>query len=374
MSNIKNPQGGDLNPDTVIKKTAGNETARMSATVIDKQPHMVCHYMTGKEWQQKEFTAKKTKYRIGSSSQDSEVGIPEPEAERIQVVVRKVGGIWFVMEYARTDLLHINGIPNYQYLLLKDGYCYVRIGSSKLVLVKGDSQKKIPQGPPSDNKFILKQDDSSMAFSTLKPCMIGAHPSADFIVNSSMVENNLDPMLKEPFLAIINSYKNQLFIDSISEKFPVLLKGRTITDPTPICTGATFSIGELSFSIAESTTVNQTGDFIDFSGTQKKTFMLLEVLNDDNQTAVNIILPGSGKAVTIGRGTDATYQIVDQQISKQHVQLIIYDKSVLASDLGSTNGTFVNDEKIRKKLMHAGDFITVGDHTFFLCYKDKNLG
>ena len=99
--------------------------------------------------------------------------------------------------------------------------------------------------------------------------------------------------------------------------------------------------------------------------------MLLQMLDEADKSAVNLELPGPGKAVTVGRGTEVTYSIMDPRLSKQHVQLIIYEKSVLASDLSSTNGTFVNDEKVKKKLMHAGDFLTIGDINFFLCYNEN---
>ena len=357
--------------DAILKKTVGSETTKIPATIIGDQGNMLCHYLVGKEWHTKEFTSKKTRYCIGSSSYDSEIGISEPEAERIQVVVQKVGNSWFVMEHARTNLLHINGIPNFQFIFERNGYCYIKLGTSKLILVKGNTQLNIDREIDSLHKFVLQQGDSKKSFNTTSPCLIGTDSCSDYIINQSMLKNNLDPILKEPFLAMVNSYKNQLFIDPISENFPVMIKGRAISEPTPLCNGSTFTIGELEFQITESDTVNQAGDFIDFSGVVNKKFMLLQVLGEEDSSAVNIELPGPGKAVTIGRGNDVTYTISDLQISKQHIQLIIYEKSVLASDLSSTNGTFVNDEKIKKKLMHAGDFLSIGSYIFFICYNES---
>ncbi len=370
MDSLHNSPEKEKDVDKIMENISGNETARIPATIIEKQTHMICYYLVGKEWHNKEFTANKTKYHIGSSSQDSEIAISEPEAERIQVVVKKVGDIWFVMEYARRDLLHINGIPNHQFLFKNNGYCYLKIGNSKLLLVKGENQFKIAKGVQENNKFVLTQGETKMAFSTTEPCLIGSDASSDFIINQSMLENNLDPLLEEPFHAMINSCKNQLFIDSISEKYPVLLKDQMITEPTSICNGSAFSIGGVEFSISNSNTIENTEDLMNFSDMKKKTFMLLQILGNDEKTVVNIELPKPGKAATIGRGDDATYKIDNVRISKQHVQLIVYEKSVLATDLNSTNGIFVNDEKVKKKLMHPGDFITIGDFSFFLCYNE----
>jgi pSer/pThr/pTyr-binding forkhead associated (FHA) protein len=41
---------------------------------------------------------------------------------------------------------------------------------------------------------------------------------------------------------------------------------------------------------------------------------------------------------------------------------------VLVTDLGSSNGTYVNEEKVKKKLMRAGDVLSVGEFHFFLSY------
>ena len=358
------------NIETIIKKKPGSETSKIPSTILDKLANMVCYYRVGKEWQSKEFSSKKTRYCIGTSGQDSEICISEPEADRIQVVVQKLGGSWFAMEYARTNLLHINGIPNFQFVFEHNGYCTLKIGDSKLVLVLGNNQFKMSQKIDPQNKFVLKNGETLTSFNSQESCLIGSQAICDLVITEEMIENNSDPILKEPFLAMINSYNNQLFIEPLSDKFPLLMQGAVITEPTPICEGSRFSIGELGFSIPESTTVAQAGDFMDFSAAKKKKYMLLQVLGEGAETAINIELPRPGKAVTIGRSTEVTYTISELSLSKQHVQLIVYEKSVLAADLNSTNGTYVNDEKVKKKLMHAGDFLALGDYIFFLSYND----
>jgi pSer/pThr/pTyr-binding forkhead associated (FHA) protein len=39
-------------------------------------------------------------------------------------------------------------------------------------------------------------------------------------------------------------------------------------------------------------------------------------------------------------------------------------------DCGSSNGTFVNGEKITKKTIHPGDMISFGDIQYFFCYAE----
>jgi len=47
--------------------------------------------------------------------------------------------------------------------------------------------------------------------------------------------------------------------------------------------------------------------------------------------------------------------------SRRHVQLTIGAEGVIAEDLGSTNGTFVNDRPLtRPVLLRPGDVVAVG--------------
>jgi pSer/pThr/pTyr-binding forkhead associated (FHA) protein len=47
----------------------------------------------------------------------------------------------------------------------------------------------------------------------------------------------------------------------------------------------------------------------------------------------------------LGRGTDADIQINDPGISRKHLAIEINEK-IVVTDLNSTNGTFLNEEKI----------------------------
>ena len=48
---------------------------------------------------------------------------------------------------------------------------------------------------------------------------------------------------------------------------------------------------------------------------------------------------------TLGRGTEVDIQIQDPGISRKHLVIII-DEKVIVKDLGSTNGTYINGERI----------------------------
>jgi pSer/pThr/pTyr-binding forkhead associated (FHA) protein len=63
-----------------------------------------------------------------------------------------------------------------------------------------------------------------------------------------------------------------------------------------------------------------------------------------------------GATVTIGRSSNNDIQIAEQHVSRQHCVINYRDGMFMISDLGSSNGTFVNDEQIAKPFpLFAGD-------------------
>lgn len=68
--------------------------------------------------------------------------------------------------------------------------------------------------------------------------------------------------------------------------------------------------------------------------------------------------------VTIGSSPDSDIQIQSKFISRHHAQLVKTHKGCVLGDLNSTNGTFVNARRINKRVLRAGDFVTIGKHRF----------
>jgi hypothetical protein len=71
---------------------------------------------------------------------------------------------------------------------------------------------------------------------------------------------------------------------------------------------------------------------------------------------------GSGPVV-IGRLPECTVVLSDPNVSRRHAELRRAGDSVLVTDLGSTNGTRVNGERIREHYLTSGDEISVGSTT-----------
>ena len=76
-----------------------------------------------------------------------------------------------------------------------------------------------------------------------------------------------------------------------------------------------------------------------------------------------------GDGATLGRG-DVEIQLEDPFASSRHAQLTRQGAIIVIEDLGSTNGTYLNDELLRgPRPLHAGDRVRIGDSTF--TYDDR---
>jgi hypothetical protein len=72
----------------------------------------------------------------------------------------------------------------------------------------------------------------------------------------------------------------------------------------------------------------------------------------------------------IGRGTESDLQLLDQGISRRHVDVQFDGNFATAYDLGSTNGTTVNGHEISSQLLRHGDVIRLG-HTRIVFHQES---
>ncbi|MPW25144.1 FHA domain-containing protein [Alkalibaculum sp. M08DMB] len=76
---------------------------------------------------------------------------------------------------------------------------------------------------------------------------------------------------------------------------------------------------------------------------------------------------------SIGRSNRNEISIQDPYLSSEHVRIYIEEDICLIKDLGSTNGTFLNDEQIEEEsvVLNDGDRIHIGQLDFIFVSKDE---
>jgi pSer/pThr/pTyr-binding forkhead associated (FHA) protein len=67
-----------------------------------------------------------------------------------------------------------------------------------------------------------------------------------------------------------------------------------------------------------------------------------------------------GEKTTIGRVEDNAFQIEEQSVSSHHCEVLLRGSDVIVHDLNSTNGTFINGEKVVESPIKPGQTLRLG--------------
>ena len=78
--------------------------------------------------------------------------------------------------------------------------------------------------------------------------------------------------------------------------------------------------------------------------------------------------PGIGQEVfigrnhfTVGRAHSCSLTLDCHRVSRIHAQIVCLGDDAILEDMGSTNGTYVNDQRVTKRILVPGDKIEIGD-------------
>ena len=102
-----------------------------------------------------------------------------------------------------------------------------------------------------------------------------------------------------------------------------------------------------------------------------KTVMTTSVPGSSPKQAIFTVLRGPdvgrvlalpiGQVITLGRADDCTYRFEDSGMSRVHARVMSIAGQHVVSDAGSTNGTFVNDQRISApEPLRSGDRVQLG--------------
>ena len=78
--------------------------------------------------------------------------------------------------------------------------------------------------------------------------------------------------------------------------------------------------------------------------------------------------------IVIGRGGELDMVLVEDMVSRRHAKITSYGGNLVIEDFGSTNGTFVNGEKIEQQArIKEGDRILIGTNIIKLVHRDSGV-
>ncbi len=88
---------------------------------------------------------------------------------------------------------------------------------------------------------------------------------------------------------------------------------------------------------------------------------MFKLLSTSGEQSIDLQL---GRKLVVGRAVTSDVPIYDPTISRRHAEIVLTDSGVHVTDLGSSNGTFLNGAKITEAEAGANDVVTFGKVAF----------
>ncbi len=73
------------------------------------------------------------------------------------------------------------------------------------------------------------------------------------------------------------------------------------------------------------------------------------------------------KVMTVGRTRDTDICVPSVLVSRDHARLLVSEDSVVIFDVGSINGSFVNEQPIKRQTLKDGDVVRFADRRYRFC-------
>lgn len=354
-----------------------NKTARFDLS--DKNPlYLHCYFQVGTQWQHKQFSSASKAIKIGPSNYDNEIGLTDQDMDKNQAIIEKVDNKWYVMDCGHLDLMKVDGLPKRQFVLKGECIHVLQIKSSFIVLVltsQLQEQPKLRVAPPTPSEIcfsISEADQYPMPNS--KVCIIGANPNSQLCTSHKNFFDKISfdddkKLFQNEFIGMVFKYQENLFFQDFNNI--VQVNNKAAIEPVQLLAENNLRIGKTVLKLVIPAAFASESQ-VSMPKLTESIFSLLPV-DDPDGLYPELHIPASSRSMTIGRSSSQSdIAINDKNISRKHAQFIVYPKNMMVFDCGSSNGTFVNGEKITKKTVRPGDIITLGDITFFFCYADDD--
>lgn len=311
------------------------------------------------KWHKSDFNPGKTIIKIGSLSDKCDICIDgDASVDPIQTVIDYLGDTIFIIERGKNSIISVNGEKKPQAILDDKSSALVMIGKAPFI-IKPKRSVGVKSTETEDTYLIKDTHGMEFKCSFNRPQILGSSSACDVQIKGA----------GEDFIGMIFSIEGKLYLFPFAS---VKLNGEELPKMQLYLLPSFSQISNLGFSITLPAGYNNQleKEIPTFTAASMK---FVEIQQDEKVLGQKMNLPPQGKSFMISRKNDENCFFVDSSlVSRKQAQVIVYEKYALVEDCYSANGTYVNGEKISRRSVHPGDFLSVGDRTFLLCYSLKD--
>ena len=305
---------------------------------------------------------------VGNVREESDVYINDMDISPKQLAIMNLGEVFILADCGSKDKCRFNGLPIRQVIVQPGSRCIVTMGRSLLIF---DTRKVADEEPkqllfhlesdpkdhklPAKSKFVIHRGKRNFT-SSHDAMLIGAYKECDVTLKE------VDKV--RPFHALLYYDKDGVMIMPINSA-PILVNGESIEGPTQLKHDDSFSISKEKF-IFEDSGVEKVCKALFTNEAMVFDHIRFTALGDS--IGPSFVVPSVGTIVTIGRSSKCHITIEDGAWSREHLQIIGNGKTSQIIDNYSANGVFVNEEKISKVRVRAGDVLEVGRSVYIIHY------
>ena len=183
--------------------------------------------------------------------------------------------------------------------------------------------------------------------------LVGRSHSADIILPSDNVSRRH---------ARLYTIDSRCYVEDLGSANGVFLNGRRIHEVMEIEGTAQIRVGDYYLHVRSEETV------------QPEDKVHCRIRGLDHGVA-DQIFPIKRTVSLVGRGKDCTVTIIDPSVSRIHAKLTVERSGAITlEDLKSSNGTFVNDEKIEVATLSHRDSLRIGNVELMVEFPEQEVG
>jgi ABC transport system ATP-binding/permease protein len=312
--------------------------------------------------------------RIGRGSENNDIAAPQEfkSISRRHIEIRREGDTYRLTDLESANGVYINGQKIYS-VLLKDAD-EIRIGDvndkQELIILFQKGTEALPTKEASEQETFPPTSSLSFVVPENVPYLSLKFPNGQVSYfpiqkNITVVGRSAEANLSIPYRFISSKHfelrqtGNHFTVMDLNSTNGTLLNNKPLVpnEPVPIPHSAIIRIGDDSLGNSIGLTF----------------FNPFEMLapQDGFVMASPTMLVEQSKPVIIGRAFEAEILLDAPNVSRRHASLRKVGEQYILEDLGSANGTLVNDQRIQSIELQDGDLIQIGN--FLLVFANGQI-